>query len=286
MPRNFSKKNVLLLLQSLLAILALIIVGLVIMIVMKNKLQWGNKDAMEQHNILKKKYGNPNSIGLSRGGIAVWEKNKLQNTCFERIELYDESVAHCVPKPHRDFLYTFVKYEVPNDKVLDVISLSGSVAYDPLKKLLRARCASEEANIATLYLATGIGNSNVTIKDIQEKKMYAETITSTISSQNVQIYYTKLCEALENQPGNPEWTGFFPLAFPEGCCEGYDSVLNTCGETRPDNVESDKSENSHEHTGDKSENFYGDKSDKSENFCGGDKSEQSQSSKNIPPVLF
>ena len=231
MAKSISKKNVLLL-QSLLVISSLIIIGLVIVIIMKHKLRWENKDALEQYSILTKKYGNPNSIGLARGGIAIWEKNKLQNTCFERIELYDESVAHCVPKPHRDFLYTFVKYEVPNDKVLDVISLSGSVAYDPLKKLLRARCGSEEANIATLYLATSIGNSNISLKEIQDNKLYGETITSTINSQNVQKYYNKLCEALENQPGNPKWTGFFPLAFPEGCCQGYDPVLNTCGESR------------------------------------------------------
>jgi hypothetical protein len=194
-----------------------------------SKLQWDNQDAIEQYYITQKKYGVPRIISRLRGGMAVWTKDKLNDSCFERIEILDESVAHCVPKPHRDFLYGYVNYEIPNDKVLEVISLSGSVSYDPLKKFLRARCGSEEANIATLYLATAIGNSRITLKEIQEKKLYKKTIVSTVSSQNVQIYYDKLCDSLKNQPGNPKWSGYFPLAFPEGCCQGYNPKLNECG---------------------------------------------------------
>ena len=146
----------------------------------------------------------------------------------------DESVPHCVPKPHRDFLYTYVKYEIPNHKILDVTSLSGSVAYDPLKKTLRARCGSEEANIGTLYLATSIGNSKITLKEVQDKKLYAEVITSLQNPQNVAIYYEKLCENLDKQPGNPEWSGFYPLAFSEGCCDGYNPETNTCNDIKND----------------------------------------------------
>ena len=97
-----------------------------------------------------------------------WQNRLYLN--FDLIELRDESVPHCVPLPHRDFLYTFIKYEVSPDRFKDVLSLSGSVSYDPLKKLIRARCGSQEANIATLYLATEIASGKQTIEDIQRNK--------------------------------------------------------------------------------------------------------------------
>ena len=247
-----------------------------------NYIKWENKDAIKQYKLLTRKYGNPSNKDLSKGGIAIWKKEKLLDTCFEYIEILDESIAHCVPSPHRDFLYTYVKYEIPDDKVLDVISLSGSVAYDPLKKTLRARCATEEANIATLYLALAIGNSIISLDEVQKNKLYGKTIKSTIDSQNVQIYYDKICEYLENQPGNPEWTGYFPLAFPEGCCDGYDPINNTCGNIN-ENFYNDKSdkENFYNDKSDK-ENFYNDKSYK-ENFYN-DKSDKGYD--DIEPVLL
>ena len=238
----------------------ILLISLIILILLyilnNNNVRWDNKDAIEQYNLLKRKYGNPSNQDLSKGGIAIWKKDKLMNSCFEYIEILDESVAHCVPYPHRDFLYTYVKYEIPDDKVLDVISLSGSVAYDPLKKTLRARCGSEEANIATLYLALGIGNSMITLNEIQQNKLYAQAIKSITDNQNVQIYYDKICEFLENQPGNPNWSGYFPLAFPEGCCDGYDSELNSCGIR--ENYNNDKGDKGN----DLIENYNNDKGDK------------------------
>lgn len=230
-------------LGNLLNVLLILLVVIVLVLGVRLSLNINNfkhKDAAEQYNILTKKYGNPSISDLSEGGIAIWKKEKLKGTCFHEIKLLDESVSHCVPAPHRDFLYTYVKYEVPDDKVLDVISLSGSVAYDPLKKELRARCGSEAANITTLYLATAIGNSNVTIQEVQNNKLYSKAINSIGNKQNVEIYYKKLCKELEEQPGNPNWSGYFGLAFSEGCCDGYDPNKNTCG--KQENFKTDKSE--------------------------------------------
>jgi len=201
-----------------------------------NHLKWENGDAISQYDLLVGKYGVPDILSTVKGGMAVWTKSGMREQSrdlfqpFERLELLDESVPHCVPKPHRDFVYSYVLYEVPDDKVLDVLSLSGSVAYDPLKKLLRARCGSEGANIATLLLATRIGNGLSTLETIQRTKSYVAHITSLSNPQNKAIYLETLKANLNNQPGNKGWSGFFPLAFPEGCCDGYDPVENTCSE--------------------------------------------------------
>ena len=193
------------------------------------RVRWNNLDALQILQVESQKWGSPYIMVRKLGGLAVWTSEQLKNTCFTRIELYDESVSHCVPKPHRDFLYTFIKYDVSPEKFQDVLSLSGSVAYDPLKKELRARCGSQEANIATLYLATEIASGNQNLSDIQANKLYKQTIVSTQDPKQVEKLYTALCDNVSNQPGNPKWTGYWPAAFPEGCCPGYNPNTNTCG---------------------------------------------------------
>lgn len=198
-----------------------------------DRMAWEHDDARQQLKLLTQKYGTPSHFSPKKGGLAIWDRSKLSGTCFERIELLDESVPHCAPSPHRDFLYTFINYEVPDDKVLDVISLSGSVAYDPLKKLLRARCGSEEANIATLYLATKIASKQTTLQEVQIQNMYKQAIVSTRDPQNVQFMLDQLCAEMQNQPGQPEWSGVFRLAFKDGCCKNYNPKLNSCGAHQP-----------------------------------------------------
>ena len=195
-----------------------------------NTIRWKNKDAIKQYYILKAKYGPPGIYDFSPGGIAIWHYDQISYTCFARIELHDESIGHKSTKLHHDFLYHFINYEVLPHRMMRVQALSGSIAYDPLKKLLRARCASEEANIATLYLAALIGSGKLSIKDIQKNQLYKKTIESTAQPQAVQIMYRRLCKLLKNQPGNPNWTGFFPAAFPKGCggsMEGFREGENT-----------------------------------------------------------
>ena len=184
-------------------------------------MRWKNKAAVKAYRKLSAKYGPPSNKDLALGGLALWKRSKLRSTCFEEILLRDEDIPHCAPYPHRDFLYTYVRYEIPIKKIMDVLSLSGSVSYDPLKKLLRARCASEEANIATLYLATSIGNGEISIKKVQREQLYKKAIDDTSNSQKVAAMYHKLCNNLHHQPGDPKITGVFKLAFPKGCCKGY-----------------------------------------------------------------
>jgi hypothetical protein len=274
------------------------------------KIKWKNEDAIAQYYLLKKKYGTPSNQDLNSGGIAIWNEKKLKGTCFSRIEILDESIPHCVPMPHRDFLYTYVNYEVPDDKVLDVISLSGSVAYDPLKKYLRARCATESANIATLYLAVSIGNSKVTLKQVQKNELYKKAILSLSNDQNIQLYNRILCKMLKEQPGNPDWSGSFGLSFPEGCCDGYDPEKNTCGKDEKIKEVNKSKEKVHiggdkgHDGGDKGHDggdkgHGGDKSDKGggyKGYSGGDKadkgggSDKSDKSKlknsNLEPIIF
>jgi hydroxylamine reductase (hybrid-cluster protein) len=59
---------------------------------------------------------------------------------------------------------------------MDVLKISGSITYDGLKKLVTARCASIEANIATLYLCLLVGAGKMTIKEVKNGDLYAKHI--------------------------------------------------------------------------------------------------------------
>merc|ERR1711918_94818 len=80
-------------------------------------------------------YGNPDVLANVRNGICIWFINK-KNDPHTRIELRDEYISHCVPLPHYDFLYSYIKIYIPEDKLCSVLKTSGSVGYDPLKKEL------------------------------------------------------------------------------------------------------------------------------------------------------
>ena len=75
-------------------------------------------------------------------------------------------------------------------KLYDVLSISGSVNYDPLKKELFARCGSFEANFATLRTVFNVINNkkteygeNINNKDDEIKDNEKYVIRQTIENR-------------------------------------------------------------------------------------------------------
>lgn len=175
-------------------------------------LTWLNKDAANYVKVLIDTYGLPSSVDPTAGGIVIWKKDKLLNTCFDRLEVRDESIPHVYPMPHNDYVYTFVNYDVNPSKFLDVSSISGSISYDPLKKQLRARCGSIEANVATLALATQIGAGHLSLNYVQSNELYPQYIIASQDEEQYHHLYDLLCYNLKHQQGNPHSDGYWPLA--------------------------------------------------------------------------
>lgn len=182
-------------------------------------LNWGHRNAADYLPVLVAKYGQPSSIDPSPNGTIVWKKERLMNTCFDRIELRDESIPHCQPIDHNDFVYFYVNYDVAPSRFMEVESLSGSVGYDKLKKLLWARCGSAESAIATLALATHVGEGHVSLAYVQANEMFKQWILDTKNPGKVDQMYDLLCFNLKHQKGNPNESGNWPLAFPQGCAK-------------------------------------------------------------------
>lgn len=188
-------------------------------------INWRHQDATNTLYQLIKQFGTADVFDMNEGGIAIWLNKSLKHKscygapcCFHEIILRDESIPHKCPKPHNDFLYTSVNIDINPNILMDVLSLSGSVSYDPLKKLLSARCGSLDANIATLKIATDIVNGKITINEVHQKKLYQKHLTSTFKDpRNTVELYHELCKNLKTQLGDPESSGYWKAAFNEKC---------------------------------------------------------------------
>tara|TARA_A100001015_G_scaffold264243_1_gene311722 strand:- start:261 stop:944 length:684 start_codon:yes stop_codon:yes gene_type:complete len=167
-------------------------------------------------------FRNPDILAKKPNGIAIWypkknEKITINNkkfpNIFEEHWCRDEYIGHKCPAPHHDFFYSFIKINLNDKKWQDVLSVSGSVSYDPLKRLLSARCGSLEANIATLYTCLLVNNGVHTIKEIQSKGLYGKNINSTKDFESVKKMYKYLVKNLKKK--DVPITGYWNVAFPK-----------------------------------------------------------------------
>jgi hypothetical protein len=160
---------------------------------------WKHKEdngPVAYYNTLVEKYGEPYILVNKEGGMCVWKDNIGFN---EKIILKDEFVKHETPRLHFDFLYSFIKVYISPDKLTDVIKISESINYDPLLKLLRARCASIEANVATFKTALDLLDDlevdySKNIKDRNENKQDNETYVANKIKENNIKYSNELNE--------------------------------------------------------------------------------------------
>ena len=176
-------------------------------------------------------------------------KKKVFNrrNIFHEHLLRDETVRHNCPKRHLDFFYSYIKINIPPNKLAEVLSLSGSVGYDPLKKLFYARCASLAANIATLKVALDILlNKKVSIKlgketykyrgieEIQTHGIYGKTIGNTSNNPEfIKNLYIDLSTNLKiyNRQYKIKETGYWKAAFSykDGKCYPPNKANKICG---------------------------------------------------------
>ena len=186
-----------------------------------NKLSWKKNYPKQYVDIFSKYYfRKPDVIAGQKNGMCLWypktrDKIYLYDNEFPNIFTEhwcrDELINHMCPSKHTDFFYSFIDIELDKQKWADVLAISGSIGYDPLKKKLYARCGSIEANIASLYTCLLVNNGTITIKRLQSEKIYAKHIESTSDKEEVIKMYKYL---LKNLQKNVPKTGYWEVAFP------------------------------------------------------------------------
>ncbi len=161
--------------------------------IMPQHLRWrhvsGDMTPVARFPGLISRYGPPDVVDKGPGGVAIWKKETLmkKGVIWNRIELRDELVPHNDPAPHQDFLYAWYKVPaqyipVPPSTVCQLLKLSESLTYDPLKHLIRARCHFMGANIVTIWLAMEIIQGRLSLA--QARALYGPTIMRTLPSSD------------------------------------------------------------------------------------------------------
>jgi hypothetical protein len=110
-------------------------------------------------------FGQPSVLDANSGGSAIWNKQQLHGTPYERIEIRDEQIPHDQPKKHTDFLYSWHKLYIPDHKVGGLHKISESLNYDALKHLVCARCHDMKLNIVSHWIVKKYAEDELSIDE-------------------------------------------------------------------------------------------------------------------------
>lgn len=180
-------------------------------------LDWHNRNAADYVAKVMNKYGPPSAVDPQVGGMAIWKKNKLLNTPYERIEIVDEAVPSCKPVKHSGFVNVYINLAVAPSRFLEVTSVSGNLVYDPMKKLLKARSGTIEGCIALLALASQVAEAHMSLNYVQANDLVTQWVLSTNNPDKVSRMFDLLSYNIKHSKGSPYPQGFWELSNPEGC---------------------------------------------------------------------
>ena len=134
---------------------------------------WEHEDAKAYAKELIEKYGEPK---VMTNNMVLWESGISK---FKKVYVLDESIPHDSPKPHRDFVYSTMEIDVPEDLMEAVAEASESIIVDQLKNEVTARCGDIIANAITLGFVQKLVEGKIKPEDAKEeyKRHILEGIT-------------------------------------------------------------------------------------------------------------
>jgi len=136
--------------------------------------EWEHKDAKAYVKELIEKYGEPD---VTSDSMILWEDGRISD--FDKVYVRDESIEHDFPKPHRDFVYSTMTINIPEDLMEAVAKASESIIVDQLKNEVTARCGNIIANAITLGFVQKLVDGKIDPENAKEeyKKYILEGMT-------------------------------------------------------------------------------------------------------------
>jgi hypothetical protein len=161
-----------------------------------NSVEWSSRSTKEygsyapadRYPELLSEFGQPDMIDRSAGGGAIWFEGVLRsrNKPWKMIMILDEAIPHDKPAKHADFLYSWLRVDIPSEALMhDILRISESISYDPLKKWLQVRCHFMGANLATAVLVIRMVQGRTTLKQVQDDDLYAKLIFRTVKDHTL-----------------------------------------------------------------------------------------------------
>jgi len=124
---------------------------------------WQHKDAKAYAEKLTEKYGEPD---VAIDNMVLWKERISE---FNEVYVKDESIPHDSPKPHRDFVYSTMAIDIPEDLMEAVAKASESIIVDQLKNEVTARCGDIVANAITLGFVQDLVGGKVKPESAEEE---------------------------------------------------------------------------------------------------------------------
>lgn len=172
---------------------------------------WQNQLPLQYLSIAIKILGAPSYVNPNAGGMAVWNNDILVNRgfVFSRVELHDEDVLQVIPYPHSGFLYYWVNYDLNDILYDDVLTMSGALQYDPIRKWLRARADCHEHCIGLLNLAMHVGEQKYSKSYAEDYELLKGYFMSISDPEKWKLLQKQFLDILGNQRGCPVSYGYW-----------------------------------------------------------------------------
>lgn len=136
---------------------------------------WAARPRLGAHQMMEK-YGSPQEAS---GMALVWHDAGP----FKRVKVMNLETPHDFPLPHVDFMEHTISYDVPADKLADLLVFDGSSTINRTTGELSARCDLEGHNVLTLNLdhdiVTGkksVAEARKAFGDIVQQEMMGERL--------------------------------------------------------------------------------------------------------------
>ncbi|MBA3647247.1 MAG: DUF4142 domain-containing protein [Chitinophagales bacterium] len=101
---------------------------------------------------------------------------------YKRIMVTKKEIPHDFPAPHMDFLENTVSYNVPIDKIDDLVAFDASMTINKTQGEMSARCDLEGHNVLTLNLARDIINGTKTVA--QARQAFGENVVADFGGKH------------------------------------------------------------------------------------------------------
>lgn len=111
--------------------------------------------------LIAEKYGAPDEASPSR---LVWE----QTGPWKRTIVHRDEVAHDFPLPHGDVVEQVLDYQVPVDRIGELVAYDGSLVVARTRGELSVTCDREEMNYVAINLAHQIAGGTLSAKEARK----------------------------------------------------------------------------------------------------------------------
>ena len=164
---------------------------------------WEHKDAANYAQELIDDYGEPD---VATDNMLLWKAGISE---FIQTYVKDESIPHDSPKPHKDFVYSTMEIDIPEDLMEAVAKASESIIVDQLKNEVTARCGDIYANAITLGFVQKLVAGEISPEDATEE--YKEHILGRMLPD----WFEEKVEEGKKKKSDPCWKGYEMIGMKE-----------------------------------------------------------------------